>query len=273
MSSHPNQSNVLEQQVNALIRGRQYTMRQAEKDAALTSILRQLCPKIARHCPPYDLFLKRLGRSPADWQTLADVPPLPVSMFKHFLLVSVPPEKIVRQLLSSSTSGQQPSRIVIDKTTAFRQSRALASILKEHLGAQRRPYLVLDAAESAGAGDTLSARGAAIRGVGNFALLTVYGMDTRPNGDLETDWPRIEDFFQKHSQEPILLFGFTYIVWTRFVEEAERRGVKFHTSRHIFCIQADGKNSRPRQFPKKSLPGEPATFWVARPMRFSIFTA
>ena len=79
-------------------------------------------------------------------------------MFKRFLLAAVPPEKVVRQLLSSSTTGQEPSRIVIDKTTAFHQARALASILKEHLGGQRRPFLVLDARESAGEGDTLSAR-------------------------------------------------------------------------------------------------------------------
>jgi phenylacetate-coenzyme A ligase PaaK-like adenylate-forming protein len=220
-----------EQQVDALIRGPQYSMRQTEKDAVLTAILRELCPEIARHCPPYDRFLRRLGPSPADWLSISDVPPVPVAMFKQFLLAAVPPEKIVRQLHSSSTTGQQPSQIVIDKSTAFRQTRALASILKEHLGGHRRPYLVLDAEESAGAGDTLTARGAAIRGVGNFASETVYGMQKQSNGDLAADWPRIEDFFHRHGQEPVLLFGFTFIVWARFVEEAERRGVKFQSSK------------------------------------------
>ncbi|MGD0652988.1 MAG: acyl-protein synthetase [Thermoguttaceae bacterium] len=221
----------LEQQVEALIRGPQYAMRQAEKDAVLTTILRELCAEIAENCPPYDRFLRRLGPSSADWQTISDVPPLPVSMFKQFLLAAVPPEKIVRELHSSSTSGGQPSRIVIDKTTAFRQTRALASILKEHLGGHRRPYLVLDAEESAGAGDTLTARGAAIRGVGNFASETVYGMNKQPDGDMAADWPRIEDFFQRHCHEPVLLFGFTFMVWTRFVEQSERRAVKFQASK------------------------------------------
>ena len=77
----------IEQRVDALIRGPQYAMRQAEKDSVLTAILRELCAEIARHCPPYDRFLRRLGcLSPADWQRLSDVPPLPVSMFKQFLL-------------------------------------------------------------------------------------------------------------------------------------------------------------------------------------------
>jgi hypothetical protein len=188
MSDH---SLYLEQQVDALIRGPQYAMRQAEKDAVLTEILRELCSEIARHCPPYDRFLHRLGPLPTDWHMVADVPPVPVAMFKQFLLSAVPPEKVVRQLHSSSTTGQQPSRIVIDKTTAFRQTRALASILKEHLGGHRRPYLVLDAEESAATGDTLTARGAAIRGVGNFASETVYGMNKQADGDLAADWPRI----------------------------------------------------------------------------------
>ena len=227
MSNH---ITAIEQQIEALIRGPQYALRQADKDSALIAILRELCPEIAGNCPAYDRFLKRLGKIPTDWQAVSDVPPVPVSMFKHFLLSAVPPEKIVRTLHSSSTTGQQPSRIAIDKTTAFRQSRALASILKEHLGGHRRPYLVLDAAESAGTGDTLTARGAAIRGVGNFSNETVYGLTKLANGDLATDWPAIEDFFHRHDEEPVLLFGFTFIVWTKFIEEAERRGVKFQVT-------------------------------------------
>lgn len=224
-------STFVEQQIDSLIRGPQYTLRQAEKDAALMEILRELCTEIARNCPPYSRFLQRLGRSTADWRCVADVPPVPVAMFKQFLLSAVPPEKIVRQLLSSSTTGQQPSRIVIDKTTAFRQTRALASILKEHLGGHRRPFLVLDAEESAAVGDMLTARGAAIRGVSNFATETVYGMNKQSDGDLAADWPRIEEFFHRYRHEPVLLFGFTYMVWTRFVEQSERRGVKFQASK------------------------------------------
>jgi hypothetical protein len=221
----------IEQQIDALIRGPQYALRQAEKDAVLTPILRELCTEIAGHCPPYKRFLERLGRPPADWRCVADVSPVPVAMFKQFLLSAVPPDKVVRQLESSATTGQNPSRIVIDKTTAFRQSRALASILKEHLGGHRRPFLVLDAEQSAGAGDMLTARGAAIRGVANFASETIYAMNLESGGDLTADWPRIEEFFDSHGQEPVLLFGFTFMVWTCFVGEAERRGIKFQASK------------------------------------------
>jgi hypothetical protein len=217
----------IDDQIESLIRGPQYAVAQAEKDRVLVGILRERCRNIAEGCPAYGRFLERIGPPPEDWISVADVPPVPVSMFKHFRLSAVPPTEVVRELLSSSTTGQTPSRIIIDKTTAFRQIRALAAILKEHLGGQRRPYLVLDSAESVAAGDTLTARGAAIRGVGNFALETVYALRKKPDGDLDPDWPAIEEFFGSHAAKPILLFGFTFIVWTRFVTLAEERKLRF----------------------------------------------
>lgn len=217
----------IDEAVGALIRGPQYAMAQAEKDALLTPLLRELCLVMAERCAPYGRLLQRRGGDPAAWRRVADVPPLPVSMFKRFALSAVPPEQVVRELRSSATTGQQPSRIFIDKTTAFRQARALVSILKEHVGGRRRPFLVLDAPESASDGDSLSARGAAIRGVGNFANETVFAMRKGPAAELEPDLERVEAFFAAHGEEPLLVFGFTFIVWTRFVLEAERRGLRF----------------------------------------------
>jgi hypothetical protein len=223
----------IERQVEALIRGPQYARTQAEKDAALTAILRGLCRDMAARCPAYGRFLDHNGPPPEDWRTLAAVPPLPVAMFKRFLLSAVPPERIVRELHSSATTGQQPSRIVVDKTTAFRQARALVSILKEHVGGRRRPLLVLDAAESVAAGDSLSARGATIRGIGNFASETVFGMKQAAAGELEPDWDAIEAFCARHRDDAVLLFGFTYIVWSGFVLEAERRGLHFQVPQAV----------------------------------------
>jgi phenylacetate-coenzyme A ligase PaaK-like adenylate-forming protein len=207
----------VQEQIDALIHGPQYATPQAEKDAALTPILRALCREVAGRCPPYRRFLDKFGGDPDAWAAPADVPPLPVSMFKHFLLSAVPPEKVVRELHSSATTGQQPSRIVVDKTTAFRQARALVSILKEHIGNQRRPFLVLDAADSLTEGDSLTARGAAIRGVGNFASETVFGMDRSRDGGLAANWERIDGFFARHGGGPVLAFGFTFIVWTEAI--------------------------------------------------------
>jgi hypothetical protein len=151
-------------------------------------------------------------------------------MFKHFELRAVTSSQIVRELRSSSTTGTAPSRIFIDKTTAFRQARALAALLKEHIGGERRPYLVLDSPAAAQAGHQLTARGAAIRGIGNFASSTHYAFRSLPGAELELDVESIESFFAASAKVRPLLFGFTFIVWTRFVLEAERRGWSFGAS-------------------------------------------
>ncbi len=227
-----------EQQVDALIRGPQYAMRQADKDAILIPLLRSVCREVAEHCRPYSRFLERSGGDCSLWRTMADIPPLPVAMFKRFLLSAVPPEKVVRELLSSSTTEQRPSRILIDKTTAFRQSRALTSILKEHIGGRRRPLLVLDVPEAVEDRGGLSARGAAIRGIATFASKTVFGMKspgtgTSVAGGMQADWDGIAQFFEAYRDGPVLLFGFTFMVWASFVLEAERLGLQFHVSKAI----------------------------------------
>lgn len=221
------------ERIEALIRGPQHAMPQAEKDITLTPILRQLCREMAVHCPAYGRFLDHFGGNLDEWNSPLDVPPLPTMAFKRFLLSAVASHQIVRTLTSSTTTGQTPSRIVIDKTTAFRQSRSLVSILKEHIGGRRRPFLVLDAADSVDDSDQLTARGAAIRGIATFASHTVFAFDKSESGDLTPNWPRIDEFFEKHESDPVLLFGFTFIVWTRFLLEAERQGKAFHAANAV----------------------------------------
>jgi phenylacetate-coenzyme A ligase PaaK-like adenylate-forming protein len=258
--------NATNEQVDALIRGPQYAMTQAEKDAVLTPILRDLCRDLSERCPAYGRFLTRLGANPDAWQSVADIPPLPAAMFKHFLLSAVPPEKVVRELHSSSTTGQQPSRIVVDKTTAFRQSRALVSILKEHIGNHRRPMLVLDAPEAVAAGDSLTARGAAIRGVGNFASETVFAM-SNAGGDLVPQWNRIEAFFAKNHGQPVLLFGFTFVVWTRLVQEAEHRGAHFAAPEAILLHSGGWKKLAAQAVSKEEFNRRTAAVLGADPRR------
>jgi hypothetical protein len=229
----------VQSQVDDLIRGPQYARTQAEKDGILLPILTCLCRETADRCEPYCRFLAKLGKPIGDWQSVADIPPLPVSMFKEFLLSTVPPSAIVRELQSSATAGQRPSRILIDKTTAFRQARALAAILKEFIGGSRRPFLVIDASETLGEGSNLTARGAGVRGVANFASSTAFAVRRLPAGDLESDFDAACRFFEEHGRGPVLLFGFTFIVWTRFVLEAERRGVTFDAP-EAFLLHSGG---------------------------------
>jgi hypothetical protein len=239
MAAEPETPSPVPAEVEELIRGPQYALPQAEKERRLLPLIARSCREMAERCPPYARFLDRLGGGVEDWASLIEIPPLPVTMFKHFLLSAVPPDKVVRELHSSATTSQHPSRIVLDKTTGFRQARALASILKEHIGGQRRPFLVLDAAQAMQDGDALTARGAAIRGIGNFAANTTFAMRRLPSGDLAPDWEAIDGFLTTYAGEPVLIFGFTFMVWTRFVLEAERRKTSFGATQ-AFLLHSGG---------------------------------
>jgi hypothetical protein len=58
-------------------------------------------------------------------------------------------------------------------------------------------------------------------------------MTGSPGGTLTPDWEVIESFFARHGHEAVLLFGFTFMVWTRFVLEAERTGRRFQTPQAV----------------------------------------
>ena len=171
-------------------------------------------------------FYSTLGKKPDDYETIADIPPIPVKMFKQFDLKTCSDEEISRILTSSGTTTGVPSKIFINKETAFRQSRALISILKNYLGSHRRPVLIIDTENVNKPGfDTLTARGAAIRGILNFGRKVEYILDEK-NGELLLNSEKLKAFSEEYSDQDILVSGFTYIIWTRFVEQFKESGLK-----------------------------------------------
>ena len=112
---------------------------------------------------------------------------------------------------------------------------------------------------------SLTARGAAIRGIGNFASETVFGMRQTPAGELEPDWDALATFLRPARQEPVLLFGFTYIVWTRFLLEAERsRAAVSRPAGRASALRRLEEVDRRRPSPRRSLPGASAACSAAR---------
>jgi len=56
--------------------------------------------------------------------------------------------EVKRILTSSATTGQVPSRVVLDAETAKRMTKGVTTIIKDFIGPARRPYLVLDISEN-----------------------------------------------------------------------------------------------------------------------------
>ncbi|MDR1060721.1 MAG: acyl-protein synthetase, partial [Clostridiales bacterium] len=207
--------------IDGLIDCAQFSIPQAEKEKALVEIFR---PQLAqnRFCASVDSMYGKLGFCEAEFSRLAEIPFIPVSMFKMFDLVTCERSQIVRVLRSSATTTGTPSRVYLDKETAFRQSKALTAILKSYLGTSRRPFLVIDCPSAVGRDQSMSARGAAIMGVSVFARGAHYAF----RDDMTLDMDSIEAFCAAaRGGGDCLAFGFTYIIWTKFLPALKSAGL------------------------------------------------
>lgn len=212
--------------MNDLIGRDQYHVSQSDKERLLLPILAQQITENSAFSPALQKFYATLGKDPSLYEHITDIPPIPVSMFKKFDLKICPDDQITRVLKSSATTTGIPSKIYINKETSFRQSKALIAILKNFVGGARRPVLVIDTENiNKSDADTLSARGAAVRGISNFGSKITYVMDEKDGGELYLNAERLQEFVDTYSGQEILVSGFTYIIWTRFVEQLQDAGI------------------------------------------------
>lgn len=215
--------------IEELIIGEQYKRTVREKEQKLLSIIKEQLQVNMKNIHLKKMY-EKLDINIASIDGLSEVPYIPVKMFKLFDLVTCDEEQVARVLNSSATSTGTPSKIYIDKQTSIRQSQALISTLQNFLGSKRRPLLVIDSKNSNKSAATLTARGAAIRGVSSFAN-KIYYVLKEVNGELELDIEVLKEFEAKYHEEEILVYGFTYMIWTKFVKELQKRGITIRLPR------------------------------------------
>lgn len=197
-----------------------YELPHAEKRRRLDAELSALTRHHAAHCEPYARVLQARGVALDQAFTLETLPWLPVRLFKHRLLSSVAPDQVFKVLTSSGTTGQSPSRIVLDRATASRQTTALARIMQRFVGAARRPMLIIDHPGVIKDRRSFSARGAGILGLANLGRDHVYAL----NEDMTLNLAAVQAFCAQHAGKPKLLFGFTFMVWQHFVLALQAAG-------------------------------------------------
>lgn len=208
-----------------------YGLAQREKEAWLLPQLRALSQRHAGASTDYARIVSRLfGNTALEAESYAALPYVTVSLFKLHDLVSVAEEEVFKTLSSSGTSGIA-SRVMLDRTTAKLQTQALTRIMKHWLGAQRRPMLIIDSQEALQDRSKLNARTTATMGFSLFGTDHTYALD----GNLAPDETVLADFLQRHAGEPLLVFGFTYMVW-QWLERLQGR----HDLRNAFLLHGGG---------------------------------
>lgn len=212
-----------------------FGMELAQKRGWLLEGLNRLTGHHRSECAPYARILD--GLWPAhEAASLEQVPWLPVRMFKLMNLKSVDDCNVSRTLVSSGTTGAAVSRIFLDANTARAQSRALTRIFSHFAGTKRLRMLVVDDSSFLRDRSRFNARAAGILGFSNFGRDHLYLLDE----DLQPNWAALEQWLQASPDEPVLLFGFTFIVWQSFVQAAHRDGKRIRFPAGSMLVHGGG---------------------------------
>lgn len=206
-----------------------YGFQMKQKHEIFMSAMCQLTEWHFLNCSEYKKVLKTLDMDCKKCERLSDIPFLPVRLFKEFNLKSISNENIFKTLTSSGTSGQQVSKIYLDRETASLQSKVLSRLMRELLGPKRLPMLVIDSPDTTKNRDFFSARAAGIRGFSMFGVDVTYALDN----NMELDMNAIESFLSSHPRNPIFVFGFTFIVWKYFALELKNRKITLNLNNGI----------------------------------------
>ena len=192
-----------------------YSLSKQEKTLMLTAQLGELTKLHYSKSDSYKKMLDAIGFDVNSISSYVDIPFLPVRMFKELNLSSIPPEEIVKTMTSSGTTGQQVSKIFLDRETSANQTKVLTKIVSSFIGKKRVPMLILDSSSVVKDRTMFSARGAGILGFSMFGSDRLYAFDENMQLDIEA----LNAFIQKHENETIFIFGFTFMIWQHFYKE------------------------------------------------------
>lgn len=166
---------------------------------------------------------------PSDFRAaeeIADLPYLPVGVFKASPpLALIGPDEVKRTLTSSATTGQVPSRIVLDAATARRMAKGVLTIVRDLIGSARRPYLVIDTPENLAARGNIGARGAAIQALRSFATEIVCCLSPSQAGDSRLELEKLLACAAKWKSNEVLVYGFTYVIWKQLIQPLQSQGI------------------------------------------------
>lgn len=206
-----------------------YGLESTKKQTLMLEAMRQLTQWHMERCLNYQKVMDFLQVVPTNLERLEDVPYLPVRLFKEFELLSIPQGEVFKTMTSSGTSGQQVSKIFLDKVTASLQTKVLSRLMADLLGKKRVPMLVFDSPSVLKDRLAFSARGAGILGFSMFGVDVTYALDN----DMQLDIGVLESFVERHPDGPIFMFGFTFMIWQYLVQPLLESGSRVPLDRGV----------------------------------------
>lgn len=228
----------MKKKLEEIYRHSPYDCSHEEKKELVLSCYRELTTYHYHNCEPYRNIVQLYGcieKGQKETTQLFDIPFIPIRLFKEYDLYSVPKDNIKRTVLSSGTTGQEVSRVYLDKETAVWQQKVLVKIVSDFIGKQRMPMLVIDTPDVLKDRTKFTTRGAGILGFSAFGAKQHYALNT----DMSLNKEVIYKFLEQYAGKRVFLFGFTFMIWKHFLLELEKSKEKYDFS-HAVLIHGGG---------------------------------
>lgn len=180
-------------------------------DEALLAELVELTEWHRRGCEPY-------ARMWPEWSGAARLDQIPyvhVSAFKLLDLVTTADGiEHQRTLLSSATTSGVSSRVALDARSSHLQAASSEAILRDFVGDDLRPLVVLDDPRALRGRDGVSARVAAALSLRPLATDVHFVASRVGAAEATIDWDKVRAVLS--TDDAILVYGFTWILWVAF---------------------------------------------------------
>ena len=204
-----------------------FSFTEKEKEKVFMDEIVSLTKYHEERCQEYRNILKSYDFKPSNVESIFDIPFIHVRLFKEYYLKSINTVQGTKILSSSGTTNQKRSMIFLDKVTAKLQTLVLAKIINSVIGKSRMPMIIIDTEAVIKNRKSFSARGAGINGFSIFGRQKLFVLDEQ----MKLRKNDLLNFINEIGKVPILIFGFTYIIWEYFLSELEREKVNLDLSR------------------------------------------
>ena len=181
------------------------------------------------NCIEYKHIADKLQIKIDNIKKLEDFPILPVNLFKLFDLKSIPEEKVVKKLVSSGTSGQNPSKIFLNRNNALVQKKVLDTIFSEMISDKRLPMLIIDRNPNLKDRGMLDAKSAAIYGFSIFGKNHFYILNEKNKINFEG----LSKFIKNYGRSNFLIFGFTGKIFEILIDNPKLKNLSYYFSKGI----------------------------------------
>jgi len=206
----------------------------SRNDARFLAEMEQLTQHHLAGCPLY----QRIWSQWRPGGSVQDLPFLHAGLFKRLLFRT---EGLAheRTLESSSTTGSQPSQIVLDKSSSQLQARSALAILKDFVGEKKRPLLILDDGKSLRQKrGSVSARMVAAMSLSPLAT-ALHFLLVDATSPATMKWEEVRSAMTGHDE--LLVYGFTSMLWLAWAAaEIPQEIRQLLASRRIHFVHSGG---------------------------------